>query len=75
MSDKKSLEERVSRLASSVNDLGWKAKIAENVMKEIREIAEEYTHIDGAHHKQYALVRIARLLDTREEFDDEGIPA
>lgn len=64
MSDKKPLEESASRLENSVSYLGWIAKIAENVMKEIREIAEEYALIDGAHHKQYALVRIARLLYT-----------
>ncbi len=41
---------------------------------EAREIAELYSHIDGAHHKQYALVKIAKLLGSQVRFLDEGIP-
>ena len=43
-------------------------------IKEAREIAELYAHIDGAHHKQYALVQIAKLLGSQVWFSDEGIP-
>ena len=41
---------------------------------EAREIAELYAHIDGTHHRQYALVQIAKLLGSRERFLDDGLP-
>ena len=41
---------------------------------EAREIAELYAHIDGTHHRQYALVQIAKLLGSKVWFSDEGIP-
>jgi hypothetical protein len=41
---------------------------------EAREIAELYSHIDGADQKQYALVQIAKLLGSQVRFLDEGIP-
>ncbi len=43
-------------------------------VREAREIAELYAHIDGAHHKQYTLVQIAKLLGSQVWFIDEGIP-
>lgn len=45
-----------------------------NSIRKARELAELYVYIDGSHHKQYALVQIAKLLGSSLEFEDEGIP-
>ena len=46
----------------------------EEKITKAREIAELYAYIDGAHHKQYALVQIAKLRGSRERFLEDGIP-
>ena len=43
-------------------------------IKRAKELAEEYAYVDGAHHKQYALVQIAKLLGSSIKFDDAGMP-
>ena len=43
-------------------------------IKEVRETAETYASIDGAHHKTYGLVNIAKRLGSKMQFPDGGIP-
>ena len=43
-------------------------------IKRAKELAEEYAYVDGSHHKQYALVQIAKLLGSNVKFDDVGMP-
>ena len=43
-------------------------------IKEVRETAETYAVIDGAHHKTYGLVKIAKRLGSRMLFPDGGTP-
>ena len=77
----KILMERENGLTNVYAPLG--VKIIETVryleqlsetIKEVRETAETYAVIDGAHHKTYGLVKIAKRLGSRMLFPDGGIP-
>ena len=75
------LIERENGLTNAYAPLG--VKIGEAVkyleqlgetIKEVRETAETYAVIDGAHHKTYGLVKIAKRLGSRMLFPDGGTP-
>jgi hypothetical protein len=75
------LIERENGLTNAYAPLG--VKIGETVkylkqlsetIKEVRETAETYASIDGAHHKTYGLVKIAKRLGSKMQFPDGGIP-
>lgn len=56
-----------------VHEVEDNLELREKITK-IQEIVKEYMHSDGAHHKQWALEEIARILEVEEKWiPNEGI--